>query len=190
MTPALAVLPDDRETYTVFDTINEMIDKAISKGDYVPAIVASKLVKRLRSNDPKLLAEWLDHMAETILTDYVGDRARMQRNHAMSTAAGREFSRQAKAAHDDGGEAVTLFAATYAINEENLRRPVGEMTGTDHMYVAGRYEQSGKSALMKAAFHRAVGKKIGNRRTQDVLTPNQYEELLKQMLGPSKLKKS
>jgi hypothetical protein len=87
------------------------------------------------------------------------------------------------AAEDGDYEPLSHFAVVYAIDDENTRRPVGEMTGADHRFVAGRYKASAASDLMLAAFHEKVAKKVGSRRTADVFSEEQYDAMLRSLTG-------
>lgn len=66
----------------------------------------------------------------------------------------------------------------YSIDEANTRRKVADMTGDDHRFVAAKYGSSGRYDLMLEAFHKAVAREIGKKRTADVFTEGQYLNLL------------
>ena len=71
-----------------------------------------------------------------------------------------------------------MFSEAHVIDEDGTRKRAADMTGPEHLFVAeATYKKSANRALMLAAFHQAVAKKVGKRRTGDVLTEEQYEAL-------------
>lgn len=152
-------------------------------GDFVPAIIGHKLADFLRETDPDLLAGWLDERAAMFLTRTITERLRSVRARTLSQAAASRFAAAAAAAEDGDYEPLSHFAVVYAIDDENTRRPVGEMTGADHRFVASNYQASGRYDLMLAAFHEKVAKKVGSRTTADVFSEEQYDAMLRSLTG-------
>src|SRR5262249_22205909 len=125
-------------TATQRDYDKDMLETAraaIPEWDFVPGVVASDLVQRLRKDDPDLLEGWLQEHAVAILTDYIGtllrrDRMRERRNEA--TSAFRDAADEAEAGDP---ESLDSFKVVYEIDVEHTRRRVADMTGPDHLYV-------------------------------------------------------
>lgn len=161
-------------------SLAEIIDARLAdtSGDFVPAVVASKLAAELREKDPAALTLWLDEHAERFLTDEISRRLSSTRATAARQAKARAF-----ADAGDDVELVAQFAVVHVVADDFTRRRVGDMTGDDHRYVASAYGASGRYDLMCEAFHLAVARKVGKKRTADVLTEDQYSEMFASIAG-------
>lgn len=159
--------------------MNAVLDVKVPDTNFVNAVVAAEIVDWLRDNDPDLLRGWLDLMAVVILTDTLGTRERSRRARATRDRPLEAFASAARSFEATGdAEPLSVFSTTCVVSDENLRRAVGDMTRTDHLYVADRYELTAKSARMDAAFHRAVAKRLGaDERTSDVMDEATYLRL-------------
>jgi hypothetical protein len=164
--------------------LNEMaeaIRAAIGDGDVVAAVVAEKLHARLVESDPDLLDGWLRASAVQFLTEAIGARDRSARTVSRRRSEARRFA----SAAESGDEAeLSTFAVRLVIDEDNTRRPIGHMTGSDHLFVADGYARSAKTSLMLEAFHRAVAKKVGKKRTADVFSESQYDQMYRSIVRP------
>ncbi|WP_042408133.1 hypothetical protein [Streptacidiphilus carbonis] len=156
----------------------EAIEAAVPDGDYVAPIVAAELVEQLREKDPELLAGWLDLRAAVFLADVIARRSNGRRQAARAHAPRKAFGEAARS-FGGSGDPVTLAAFTteYVVNGENLRRRVADMTGADHQFVAGAYAEQKATAALLEKFHLAVAKKVGVRRTAEVMGEEQYARL-------------
>jgi hypothetical protein len=161
--------------------MGEAIADAIDSGDIVAPVVAEKLHAQLLESDPDLLEGWLRASAVHFLTRAIGDRDRRERSTARTRAEARRF---AGAAKSGDAEELSTFAVRLVVDEDNTRRPIGEMTGADHLFVAGEYGRSAATARMLEAFHRAVASKVGKRKTSVVFTEAQYEQMYRSIVGP------
>lgn len=160
--------------------MGERIRAATTGSGWVAAIVAEKLHAGLLENDPDLLDGWLHAMAVQALRQEIGLRARVERTVTRRRAGARAFASAAGDAGQSGDPAplLGLFRVTHVIDPQNTRKRAADMTGEEHLFVAeNTYQRSAHEALTLAAFHRAVGKKAGKRRTADVLTEEQYEAM-------------
>ncbi len=161
-------------------TFNELLAAhldALPNG-FVAAVEAERFRDSLRASHPEVLAAWLaEHELEMIRQAITGlDR----RNRTLSRTRG--AARQFGDAGDDP-ERLSVFDIRFVVDGENLRKRVADMTGADHRFVADSYDSSATQAAMLAQFHRAIAKKVGKRRTADVLDAGQYESLLKSITG-------
>lgn len=162
----------------------ELIDDFTPEKDIIPSAVSSQLLDYLITNEPDLLHAWLMEHSGAILTDYIAHRLGNRRRRAVKRAAARAFSTAAATAIED--DTVSLFAVTYAISDDYVQRRVADMTSADHRYVARQYKTEGKHALMLAAFHEAVAKRLGSKKTSEVFTEEQYERLLQSLMLKNK----
>lgn len=56
-------------------------------------------------------------------------------------------------------------------------KPLGDMTASDHRFVAGEFDEASRRCLMLRAFHEAVALKVGDLTTGEVFTVDQYRQL-------------
>lgn len=166
--------------------MNAAIEDAVPDGDYTAPVVAAELVAHLRETDPELLAGWLDLRADVVVADVIARRSNSKRQTARALRPRRAFAEAARSFESDG-EAVVLrpFAFEYVVDAANTRRAVGSMTAADCLFVAGRYEDTARTAKLEASFHRAVAKKIGLRTVGDVFTEEQYLSMYQSITGRS-----
>lgn len=154
--------------------MDALIDEATEGSDWIPAIVASKIAA---SADRALLDGWAHAMLTEMLTAVISRRERSTRSTARARASSRAFASAKNDAEAGDPSALGSFAVTFAVDEKNTRRRVADMRGADHLFVAADYEKDAKPLLLLAAFHQAVAKKVGRKRTADVFSEAQYDSL-------------
>jgi hypothetical protein len=171
------------------DYIAEMearIKAATAGSDWVAAIVAEKLRAEILENDPELLDGWLHAMAVPLLRRVIGLRVHHENRAAKRGARARAFASAAAGLEDadaNGREPAAaallgMFSEIHVVDEGQNRKRAADMTGAEHLFVAeNTYQRSANTALMLAAFHCAVAKKVGKKRTADVFSEEQYEAL-------------
>lgn len=152
-------------------------------GDFVPALEAERFLKLMQDEYPGELAEWFQVRAVQFVADELTTMLRRERAIARRRSGARAFAAAVEAHEAGDSEPLGLFRTVHVIGDDNVRRPVADMTGPDHRYVAGQYRSEGNRALMLEAFHLAVAKKVGKRRTADVLTEDEYERMLNSITG-------
>lgn len=150
------------------------MDDMTDGAEWVPAVVAQKLRAELAETDPELLDGWLHEMAEHMLTVAITARMRRDRALARTRSQSRAFG---KAAAADDPDALGMFSIMHRVSEDNLQRRAADMTGADHLFVAADYRTEAKPLLLLAAFHEAVAKKVGKKKTADVFSEAQYDAL-------------
>jgi hypothetical protein len=158
--------------------LDQMIDAAIADakangGEFVPSVLASKLVASAVETSPDALDEWLHARAERLVTSVITKRLQSERHQCQRNAKRSAFRDAAELAASGDFEGMSSFAAVYSVAPDHARRQVRDMTGADHKFVADTYQASGQRELMLAAFHRQVAKVVGKRRTADVMTEQQ-----------------
>lgn len=164
------------------NTFQKMIDKAIEdqNGDFTPSQLAAQVLAEGRENDPQAVREWLDAISLAVVTETISKRLQSDRGVALARRGARAF----QSAVDSGDpDELNAFRTYYAVNDENLRRRVADMTGPDHTFVANSYGRSARQSQMLEAFHRAVAKKVGPRRTEEVFTEEEYARLYSSVMG-------
>lgn len=157
--------------------VDELLDQLCqdADGDFVPALAAEKLARELHEKHEQELLDWLDEHAVSFLREAITFRLRRSRGKAVRRAAARAFG---KATDEGDDELLGHFAVFHVVAPDRTQKRVADMTGEDHRFVADAYQATGKYDLMLAAFHRQVAKAVGKKRTADVLSEEQYDELL------------
>lgn len=152
-------------------------------GGYVAAVEADKVHSWLQENRPDLLEAWLRERAPDFLRREIVTLGNQARGAARAHAGAQRFT-AALADYTTGDRhALSAFDVPYVVDRHHLRKPVREMTGADHAFVADRYTVTGNRALLLAEFHRQVARRVGDRTTAEVFTEDQYEELMRSLLG-------
>lgn len=171
------------------DYIAEMdarIEAATKGSGWVAAVVAEKLCGQLLESDPELLDGWLHVMAVSLLRRVIGLRVHQVSRAAKRSARVRAFASAAAdletAEGDERAPAAAallgMFDEIHVVDEDQTRKRAADMTGSEHLFVAeNTHQRTANTALMLAAFHRAVAKKVGKKRTADVLSEEAYEAL-------------
>jgi hypothetical protein len=162
------------------------IEDAIPEGDYAAPLVAAELVEKLRATDPGLLSGWLDLRAAVFLADTIARRSNSKRQAARVGGPRRAFAEAAQRFTEQTDPAILApFATEYVIDAENTRRRVADMTGPDHRFVAAGYAESKRTAALLEKFHVAVARKVGDRRTAEVISESEYLAMLRSITGPA-----
>jgi hypothetical protein len=155
--------------------MNGEIEAALEDGgDLVAPVVAAKLCARLLETDPELLTGYLHATAETVIRSAVVHRFTAQRAKLRATAQSRAF---AEATASGSPERLGMFMVRHCVDNSGTWKPAGDMTGTEHAFVAESYERRATTERMEAAFHAAIARKAGAKRTSEVMDEAHYERL-------------
>lgn len=165
--------------------MNAAIETAIPDGDYVAAILAADIIDHLVETDRDLLTGWLMLKARVFLTDYIGTRRRSDRAHHRAHAPRKAFAEAAESFKRGDGEALHPFRLRYEIDDKHTLRTVSDMTGADHRFVAASYDRDARVASMLKAFHTAVARKVGKKKTSEVYSEDEYLRLYRSITGES-----
>lgn len=146
--------------------------RADLNGDFIPSLVAHDFVELMKLEHPAEYEEWVQTHAIHFCADELAAMLRRERHHTRVRA--RAFRIGAEAGD------VSAFSNVFEISPDHTRRRVGEMRGADHLYVAERYSVTGKRALLLAECHRQVATRIGDQRTDEVLTEKEYLDIFEE----------
>lgn len=137
---------------------------------------AAEVAAKVNAEIPDVVSEWLDANRITLLAIEIGHRFRTRRQSAES---------RKRAAFADAAEAgeLAVFLEYAVVDADGTRKRIGDMTGADHRFVAGEYQASSEWDALMAAFHRAIAKRVGPKRTADVLSERQYLAIYDRNLG-------
>lgn len=166
--------------------MNVLILNSLDDADdgWVASTLATKLAADLRQNDPDLLRGWLDLQAENLIRDALVRNSNAQRTRARKRSNAVAFTERARVAERTGNyaELTGMFSAVHTISNGNIRRAARDMTGQDHRYVATRYRNTANEYLMLSAFHNAVARRVGESRTSDVFSEEEYEQMYRSIV--------
>ncbi len=168
---------------TFDDLIDDAIAEAKSGGAFVPALVGHKLVAAVEEAHPEVLTEWLNHHAVRVTVAEISSRLRSERGRAVHAAKAHNFAEAVTMAEEGDYEPLSHFAVVYEVDADHTRLRAGDMTGAHHGFVAGSYETTTNHTRMLAAFHRAMERTVGKRKTSEVMTEDKYHQLLRSILG-------
>jgi len=149
--------------------------KATLPSEFIVTIEAQNFLDAMHAQYPGELAEWTHAHALDVVTNNLwcmlfGDRQKARGRRGRFRDATDQFD-------PADAESVDVFSQRFVIDHDNMWRRLGEMTGKDHLFVADQYTKTGRRALMEAAFHRAIAKRVGDRRTDEVFGPDELTEL-------------
>ena len=169
--------------------MDQLIAEATEGSSWVAPVIAAKLYAELLENDPELIDGWLHIVGTDALSRAIRGKAAAARARERNRARRGEFADSArnfeKGEDSYGVKLLGLFAVMHVVNGDEVRKRAGEMTGADHLYVSERYRARGETALMEAAFHRAVAEKVGDRRTDEAMSLTDYQRLYQSIAGAS-----
>lgn len=154
-----------------------IIDEETSHGPYVSAIIAERIVEKLKANDQDLLLGWLVSQAHHIIRQSINLRDASQRTHARATAARDVFAEAALEAQEGNRERLTHFLDTVYVIDGGSRVKLGQMREPQLLFVADGYKRRAEDAMMQQAFLRALARKVGNDRVSDHFTESDLAKL-------------
>lgn len=166
---------------TVNQQIIGLLEAATPDGAFTLAEVVSKVHRQLQKKDPDLLQEAYEEMFESWLVEYYGNVLRKRRGvfrnrFERGESAGTESTTYDRTVSVLSGE-KSIFDTKMCVSDENTWKRLGDMMSEDHLYVANKYEQSGRRDLMFAEFHRVLARRVRGRRTEEVLKEEEIENI-------------
>jgi hypothetical protein len=144
-------------------------EKAMDRGFHI-----SDLVAELQAEEPGLVKEWLDEAQSALLTAFLSDVFRWSR-HAATTR------------QNHASRVESMFAQSFVL-ADNIRKPLGKMIGSDHVFVADQYSKDKRSAAFHESLHRQIAKRVGKRMTEEVFTEDEIRNLFSGGTGGSAAK--
>jgi hypothetical protein len=146
--------------------IRAIVDQEIDRsGDtYIAAVVAGRVVAKLRDEDPELLTKFLDQHAVPIITRMVADISRAQKTYARNNSNRKLFSEAADRQERGEPRAVAAWLDTlYVVTIDQQRKRLRDMDKDDLEFAINDYTERARVNALQAAFLRALAKRIGAR---------------------------
>jgi hypothetical protein len=122
-------------------------------GDVLPALAAAQIVDELRHSDPDLLDGFLRVSAQAVIADLIRARNRVNR-----TQTGRNPKRAAFAVNSAAG-IFDIYRLKFEMEGGGLR-PIGDMTVSDCLWLAGQYRVRADSNTRRASFFDDLAKLV------------------------------
>jgi hypothetical protein len=163
--------------------MRQVIDQEAT-GEYVSSVVAGQIVEKLTQTDPELLIGWMQAQAVTLVHQMINDRDRSRRTQARTAGPRSVFAGAAKAAEQgQPAQLYGLLATHYAVNDDDLRKPLAAMTSADLTFVSAGYQKRASDAAMEAAFFNALARKVGKGTVADHFTNEQLTAMRDSLRG-------
>ena len=154
--------------------IRGLIEAELEAEEFTRAEVAERIIAKLRRDHPGAYDDWIAEQARSTMVRFIGEVHRNARAAAMNL---RPFAKMRRTI-DSGEPAPRLMDLPFQVDDDGRMVPIRNMTGRDHLYVAESYHSAAEPLLMREAFHRALAKRVGSRKTGDVLTEEQCQRIL------------
>lgn len=163
----------------------EVLDRATAEGPYVPRVVASEVVAKLRVTDPDLLNGWLQKQAEHFVWQAINDRDRSVRAATRHRASRQQF-RSAVASREQGDDAPLRRYLDMPFSvEDGSRRRLASLTHDDLLFVGATYERRAAENALMQAFFTALAKKVKTGVVADHYTEDQVASMFTSITGRS-----
>jgi hypothetical protein len=166
-------------------SFEELLDEYLDSltGVFTVGTAAPRFHEFLRENHPDELRVWLLKREPTFVARALGDRIRSRRGQIQRARRPSAFQQMVAAWEGGDLQAPREYSTVYVVDRYNTRRRVGEMSASDHQFVATRYGAGGRRSLLLAEFHRQVASRLGDRTTADAIPEIEYAKMRVQVLG-------
>lgn len=173
-------MPDSLRDY--MSDMNKRVDEILDEDETYPAAVAAQqLHDWLDEHDPELLTGWLKQYAVAILRDLILQRNRQRRNTDARDRTKVHFSSAARDYEAGDPDALGFFRQRFVVNPKGDLKRVRDMIYDDWKFVATDYDRAAQNSKRKAAFARAVMKKLtSGKTTGEVYTEEQLAALYRE----------
>ena len=169
----------DTTPRTPEELLSKLIDAELTDG-VVPSEAAARIVATMEQAHAEELRAWMAAQATRLIAREIADIMRSNRHRVMARRGAIRF----RAAIESADDVTGLYDTWHTVNEENARRRLADMTGADHAFAADAYRASASASLMREAFHRVLARRVGDRRTADVLPEEECQRILDGITKP------
>lgn len=157
--------------------MRRVIDESTADGAYVPRLVASEVVEKLRATDPELLEGWLQAQAEHFLWQMINDRDRSIRTATRHRLKPKVFA-DAATAHEAGdGSSLRRFLDMPFSVADGSRKPLAKLNKDDLLFVQDGYQKRADENAFWVAVTGALAKKVGDGTVEDHFTEEQLSKM-------------
>lgn len=169
---------------SVNEWMRDVINACTPPGDFRVHDVAGDVWERALTENPDMFWGWLQVNGAAVIRNAIRNELRQRRSGYYRQERGSAWLAAADQFNKTGDETVfSPFEMHYSVDEQHTQRRVGDMRGTDHLFVASREQGRADFAGLRASFHRRVAEVIGERTTEEVMTEEQYNKLFDTIVG-------
>lgn len=168
----------------ILEDMARVIQKELDENreGYTPAILAQRIVNRLRDENPELLRRWLSYNAVAFVREALNDRARSLKRSNRQKSSKRSVFREAmekyEASRNQPGASTRFLDEVYR-TEDGTNKPLRSLRRKDLRYAAGEYRRQAKEVTMRRMFLEALAEKLGesDQEVGQVYTEEQLERM-------------
>ena len=161
-------------TSTAYEIISGLINETLEGGDFIPAEEARRIDEIMQREYPQEHADFLASQSHRLYHEVIHGAYASRRQHARSHSGAKRFSQIVS----EGIEGLSVFQTWRCrVSDDNVQRALGDMTGADHEFVADNYQRSSERSKMYESLHRAIAKKIGDQRTSEVISEQEFLQI-------------
>lgn len=151
----------------VLELVEKLITDSMKEEGFVTAVAAVEVAERMRAEYPKELRVWLDLQAIDLVRVHIGRRIRA----AKTAWPAAQFAEAVAAGDTSKFVWDAWFKAGVEIKKLHL------MTGPECGIAAKAYESRAASNKMRGAFLRAMEKRVGRKKVEEVMSKDQVQRL-------------
>ncbi len=149
----------------------QLLTKVIRGEAESPGHTVAAITDLLLSNHADLVDDLVSEYRTAFVSDFVGTVLRQDRHEARRRSPREILAERAAAG-------VSVFDLSFMVDDEFTRKPLGDMTGADHRFVAATYDRQADDLRGFAAFHRDLADKVGRKLTRNVFSEAALERLI------------
>lgn len=140
----------------------ELVDQILSEAKVRDKYTATEVASYISDSDPDLVLRWLKENEFTLLTQFVSDMLRRARGRLTVERRRTGWS---------------MYDQSFVVNDDLQRMALGDMTATEHRYVASNYAREAAQSKHHEGLHLLIAKRVGKRPTREVFSEEQLESL-------------
>lgn len=156
--------------------IRQLLVKVIRQEAENPRHSVAQITTKIMADRPGDVDEWVAEHRGLMFSRWVGDILRFDRIAERKRAPLEEIIERT-------ATGMSLFNLSYVVNDDNVRKSLGELTGNDHRYVADSYRKQSEVMSNYSDLHHKIADTVGRKLTRTVYTETELRNLFAQYEG-------
>ena len=148
----------------------QLLTKFIRREAENPRHSVAVITDKLISKHDDLVQDWIEEHSRQMLSDWVSDILRWDRINERKRSPMAEVIERA-------ASGLSLYDLSYPVNDDDLRKRLGEMTGADHLYVSVSYQTQSRTLSNYGDLHQHLSRTVGRKLTRTVYTETDLRRL-------------
>lgn len=148
----------------------QLLTKLIRREAENPRHSVAVITNNLIGQHSDLVQEWIDEHIRLILSGWVSDVLRWDRITERKRSPIEDIVERA-------ASGLSLYDLSYPVNDDDLRKKLGEMTGADHLYVSVSYQNQSRILSNYGDLHQHLSRTVGRKLTRTVYTETELRHL-------------